>query len=148
MNRHKLSAADGLRELTFGKALRRGLMLKCPACGHGKLFQRMFWMHPKCEACSFSFERQPGYFLGSSYINYGVTASAITVSYVSLHFGLGVSNQMILPGLLSFCGIFPLVFFRFARSLWLSFDCLFDRMGALEAAASQSEIEAANGIQK
>jgi hypothetical protein len=34
--------------------------------------------------------------------------------------------------LATFCVIFPVVFFRYARSLWLSFDCYFDRTGALE----------------
>lgn len=105
-------------------------------------------MNANCSTCNYRFARPAGYFLGSSYINYGVTAVTITVSYVTLHFGFKVSNQTLLPGLLTFCGIFPLVFFRFARSLWLSFDCLFDRMGALESVSSRSEIESGNGIRK
>lgn len=141
MKDNLVSAAEGLRSLTFRRTLLRGFGLKCPACGLGKLFRRMFWMNSECDCCRFRFERPAGYFLGSSYINYGVTAFTITVTYVVLHFGFKVSNQVLMPGLLTFCGIFPLVFFRFARSLWLSFDCLFDRIGALEAAPAQEDFE-------
>lgn len=90
-------------------------------------------MERECSHCGFQFERAPGYFLGSTYINYGITAGCTTATYVVLHFGFRVSNQVLLPGLLAFCGIFPVVFFRYARSLWLSLDCYFDRTGAEEA---------------
>jgi hypothetical protein len=39
---------------------------------------------------------------------------------------------MVVPGLAAFCIIFPLVFFRYARSLWLSFDCWLDSQGAMD----------------
>lgn len=83
-------------------------------------------MNGRCERCGFRFERGPGYYLGSTYVNYGITAGVTTVAYVGLHFGAGVSNRLLLPGLAGFCVVFPLVFFRFARSLWLNLDCLFD----------------------
>jgi uncharacterized protein (DUF983 family) len=119
--------------LTFSQALTRGMTLRCPACGKGELFRRVFTMNEFCKRCGFSFQRPPGYFLGSTYINYGVTAGLTTVAYVSLYFGVGIEKQTLLPAILGFCLVFPLVFFRFARSLWLSLDCLFDRVGAEEA---------------
>jgi len=124
---------DDIGHLTCGLALFRGLTLRCPACARGKLFRNMFQMNTKCVECDFQFERAPGYFLGSTYINYGITAFTTTVSYVVLHFGIGFSRDQLLPGLLAFCLIFPLVFFRFARSLWLALDCFFDRVGASES---------------
>ncbi|MEZ6131479.1 MAG: DUF983 domain-containing protein [Planctomycetaceae bacterium] len=125
--------SDDIGRLSFGQALFRGVTLRCPACARGRLFRNMFQMHAECGECGFRFERAPGYFLGSTYINYGITALTTTVSYVVLHFGLGYSRDHLLPGLLAFCLIFPLVFFRFARSLWLALDCFFDRVGASES---------------
>jgi hypothetical protein len=65
-------------------------------------------------------------------VNYGFTAGTTTISYVTLHFGLGISNQWLIPGLLVFCTLFPVVFFSFARSLWLNLDCFVDPEGAME----------------
>ena len=41
-------------------------------------------MHAECGHCRLRFEREPGYFLGSIYINYGFTALLVTVFYVAL----------------------------------------------------------------
>ena len=124
---------NDIAHLSFGQAVSRGLRLRCPACAQGKLFRDLFRMNPQCSDCGFRFERPAGYFLGSTYINYGCTSFVTTVSYVTLLFGCGVSKERLLPGALAFCLIFPLVFFRFARSLWLSLDCCLDRVGASEA---------------
>ncbi len=68
------------------------------------------------------FEREPGFFLGSIYINYGLTALIATVVYVilySLRLNQGWEAKAIL---LAFVVLFPLVMHRHARSLWLGFD--------------------------
>ena len=132
---------DDIGNLTFPQAVRRGVTLRCPACARGKLFRRLLGMHEKCSDCGFSFERSPGYFLGSTYNNYGFTAAITTASYVTLHFGLGCTNGQLLPGMVAFILFFPLVFFRFARSLWLSLDCYFDRVGASEAMSGSRPAE-------
>ena len=126
-------ATAELPELSFRDALSRGIRLRCPMCGAGRLFGGLLRMNSECAECRFRFERESGYFLGSTYINYGVTAVLPTGMYVVLLFGFGIEKEWILPGLLAFCLNFPLVFFRFARSLWLSLDCFFDRVGAAEA---------------
>ena len=83
-------------------------------------------MHAACSDCHFRYQREPGYFLGSAYINYGVTAITLTVAYVALRFGAGYSDALIAGPLVAFCVLFPLFFFRYARSLWLAMDCFFD----------------------
>jgi hypothetical protein len=83
-------------------------------------------MFEACPNCKLKYERAPGYFLGSTYINYGVTAVVITVLYITLHFGYEFDNRMLTgPMVLFFIG-FPLFFFRYARSLWLALDSLLD----------------------
>lgn len=79
--------------------------------------------------------------MGSTYINYGFTALISTFSYIVLIFGFGWQKELLLPGLLVFCLIFPLVFFRFARSMWLALDCFIDRVGASEAMSDSRRIK-------
>jgi uncharacterized protein (DUF983 family) len=100
----------------------RALRLRCPFCGRGKLFRGIFSMHSKCESCGASFEREPGFFLGSIYFNYGLTALLATITYSILLFGYGLPENALLAGALVFVVLFPLWFFRYARSLWLGFD--------------------------
>jgi uncharacterized protein (DUF983 family) len=114
------------QKLELGTALSRAFRLVCPRCGRGKLFLGLFKMHAACAHCNLRYEREPGYFLGSTYINYGVTALTITVAYVLLHFLAGFSDRAIAIPLLAFCVLFPPFFFRYARSLWLALDCYFD----------------------
>ena len=38
-------------------------------------------MHERCPHCGVKFEREPGFFLGSIYINYGLTALIVAVAY-------------------------------------------------------------------
>ena len=118
---------------TVSKAFSRGIGLKCPMCGEGRLFAGFIRMHKNCSVCAFHFERGPGYFLGSTYINYGVTTLLTTWTYMVLRFGFEVSKSLLIPALAAFCVIFPVLFFRYARSLWLSFDCYFDRTGAMDS---------------
>jgi hypothetical protein len=73
------------------------------------------------------YERAPGYFLGSSYINYGLTAVVLIIAYLVLHYGLDLTNRQVAPWLAGFCVLFPLWVFRYARALWLAVDCHFDR---------------------
>lgn len=109
-------------EMLIGRALR----LRCPRCGQGKLFSGWFTMPERCNGCNFKFERDPGYFLGSTYINYGVTAVILLVAYPILHYGFGLTNQQLAPWLAGLCVVFPLWAFRYARALWLALDCQFD----------------------
>jgi uncharacterized protein (DUF983 family) len=109
--------------------LGRSLRLRCPACGRGRLFAGWFRMRPKCDHCGLAFEREPGFFLGSIYVNYGLTAVLVTAGYFALFFSNTLTDPQRLWLLVAFSVVFPLWFFRYARSLWLGFDQLFDPRG-------------------
>jgi hypothetical protein len=79
-------------------------------------------MHATCSSCGTRYEREPGFFLGSIYINYGLTSLIVAIAYPVLLFGNGVDERLLLLGSLAFALLFPLLFFRHARSLWLGFD--------------------------
>ena len=116
----------------FTKLVGRALRWKCPLCGTGNLFRGGLSMHEKCAHCDVKFEREPGFFLGSIYFNYGLTALLATIIYAVLYANRLASGWEPKAALLVFVVIFPLLFHRHARSLWLGFDQWYDpRSGEL-----------------
>lgn len=111
--------------------LGRGLRLRCPRCGEGRLFSGWFQMHPRCDGCGLPFRREPGFYLGSIYVNYGLTALVVTTVYVGAFIltrsGVvaGDAERLLWP-LAAFTLLFPLWFFRYARGVWLGFDEFLD----------------------
>jgi uncharacterized protein (DUF983 family) len=106
--------------------LSRALRLRCPRCGEGILFRSWFRMRAQCDWCGLVYEREPGFFLGSVYVNYGLTAMLTTVMYISLLAADVASPETLLAWMAAFCVVFPIAFFRHARSLWLGFDQYWD----------------------
>lgn len=105
----------------------RGMQLKCPRCGEGKLYRTFLKMHDQCPTCQLSFLREPGYYLGATYINYGITAVTMTAIFLFLRLVMNIPLQTIIWPSFSICIILPILLFRHARALWLAFDCQFDR---------------------
>jgi uncharacterized protein (DUF983 family) len=119
--------------------LLRACRLRCPACGECKLFRGWFRLRPRCEACDLPFEREGGFYLGSIYVNYGLTAILVTIGYFALYFSEVVSPDAALWICLAFCLLFPLWFFRYARSLWLALDCYLDPEAATKGVATKGD---------
>lgn len=80
-------------------------------------------MQTECAECGFKFEREPGFYLGSVYINYGAGSLVAGFSYVLLVFGLGWPQREVLFGCLAFAVLFPVWFHRYARAIFLAIDC-------------------------
>jgi len=112
----------GRRLTVLGRALR----LRCPRCGRGALFEGWFSMRPKCSVCELDLTREPGFYLGSIYVNYGLTALFVTFVYPACMLFTNLPDKAVLGGLLAFCVVFPVWFFRYARSIWLGFDQVVD----------------------
>jgi uncharacterized protein (DUF983 family) len=112
--------------MRFWRIFLRSCWLVCPACGGGRLFRGWFSMHERCGHCGLKFVREPGFFLGSIYFNYGLTTVLVMITYLTLFFTTDISPQVLLWSLTAFCILFPLWFFRYARSLWLGMDQYFD----------------------
>jgi uncharacterized protein (DUF983 family) len=112
--------------MSFWRTVARSCRLRCPRCGGARLFRGWFAMRPKCSECGLPFEREPGFYLGSIYFNHGLTALVVTVAYFVLYFAADVSQTTAMVSLTAFCVLFPLWFFRYARSLWLGMDQYLD----------------------
>jgi len=83
-------------------------------------------MNERCSNCGAALEREPGFYLGSIYFNYGLTALIIAIVYPIMLFKRVASNNTLLLIALVFCLLFPIWFFRYARALWLGFDQFVD----------------------
>jgi hypothetical protein len=83
-------------------------------------------MNTKCPNCGFPFQRESGFYLGAIYFNYGFTALAVAIAYPALVLSGCLSPNGALAVCMAFVVVFPLFFFRFARSLWLGFDEFID----------------------
>lgn len=136
-----------LAELTYGTLVSRALKLRCPRCGKGRLFKNLFAMHEKCSECSLKYERAPGYFLGSTYVNYGVMVLTLIPAYFALHFGLDISNEVLAVPLLVYCIVMPIFLFRYARAYWLAMDCYCDPVGFGMSAHAESEASSKPGAE-
>lgn len=119
-----------------GAMRRRALRLRCPWCGVGEMFRGLLAMNERCRGCGLRFEREPGYFLGSIYLNYGL---AVAVA-IALHFVL--ADWLEWSAAAEFAAIAPvatlvgILFFRWARALWLAFDLSVDPPGPDDFATS------------
>jgi hypothetical protein len=82
-------------------------------------------MRSHCPRCSLSFEPEQGYFVGAIYINYAATTLIAIAGFLTLDYltSIALFWQLVLWGV--FVIVFPLFFFRYSRSLWLSIDYLF-----------------------
>jgi len=108
------------------QALKAAALLKCPKCGAGSLFDGFFHMRPKCAYCQLIFEREQGFFVGAIYVNYAVTILIVLPGFFLLDYYMDVSLgwQLLLWGV--FAVVFPILFFRHSRSLWLSLAYVLD----------------------
>ena len=96
-------------------ALWRGLKLRCPVCGVGRLFRTFFTMHDQCPSCGVGFAREHGQWVGSLDINTFLCAFLLMI-------GVAVAPLWSLrTSLIVWCSaaiLVPLVTFRFVRGIW------------------------------
>ena len=105
---------------TIGRALLAGLLLRCPRCRRGHMFESIFRMRSECSVCGLRFERAVGEVTGGMVVNFVVTGLVITIG--SLYFGLfsRVPLSTVLLSFGAFAIIFPIVFYPVSRGLWTS----------------------------
>ena len=108
------------------KILTSAVRLRCPRCLSAPLFAGAFRMNASCGACGLVFEREPGYWIGSIYLNYGFTVTSMIAGWFALESftPLGTGWRL---ALCAAAGVaLPLAGFRHARALWMAVDRAFD----------------------
>jgi uncharacterized protein (DUF983 family) len=97
------------------KVVWRGLRLRCPVCGTGRLFKTYFRMHENCATCGVGFAREHGQWVGSLDINTFVVAFVLSIGAAfSPIWPLGISLAVWGAAAV----LVPLLTFRFSRGLW------------------------------
>ena len=127
-------------------SLARALRLRCPTCGAGRLFRGWFRMHDTCDSCGATFKREQGFYLGSIYINYGITVIVTGAAYALLVLGLGWTHEAALAVCLGIAVLFPVWFFRYARSLLLALDGSVNRRQAAGETGPGDDAAVAEGM--
>lgn len=104
--------------------LGRGVLRRCPVCGHGRLFRRWFGMVERCPGCGLRFERVEGHWVGSLGVNTIVSFAALLVVVV-VGLVLSAPEFDVLPVLAAAVAtavLVPLAFFPFSRTVWTAID--------------------------
>lgn len=109
--RHRAAWPEGY----WRRVLWRGLRLRCPVCGQGKLFQSYFVMNDSCACCGVGFAREHGQWVGSLDINTLLTA---LVLMIGVGFGPLWSLRTSLVVWCTAAVLVPILTFRFSRGLW------------------------------
>jgi uncharacterized protein (DUF983 family) len=109
--RHRAVLPEGYWRTVLG----RGMRLRCPVCGKGKLFKNFFVMNMQCGCCGVSFFREHGQWVGSLDINTLVTA---LILMIGAGFGPLWSLKTSLIVWCSAAVLVPLATFRFSKGLW------------------------------
>lgn len=109
---------------TAGVLVRRGLRRRCPVCGGGNLFRAWVRMVPACPGCGLVFDRIPGHWLGSWFLNVCVVQAVVLGTLIV---GVGVTWPdppvfAIATGAALAAVVTPIAFFPISRTLWTSID--------------------------
>jgi uncharacterized protein (DUF983 family) len=111
------------------RGLLRALRLRCPRCGAGCVIRSWFSLREACSECGLRFERdeQDDYWLGAYTLNFIVTEVVFALL-------LGVTLLATWPeppwttimwgGVVQMC-LTPILFYPFAKALWLAIDLIF-----------------------
>jgi len=105
--------------------LRAILDRRCPRCLEGAVYKKIFKPNAACPECGLVFEREPGYFLGSFYVSYGIgTTVAIPTVLVAIY--LDLPFLWLFPIVAIWVGLFGPLIVTYSRVLWYHLDQMVD----------------------
>ncbi|MDD2981887.1 MAG: DUF983 domain-containing protein [Crocinitomicaceae bacterium] len=98
---------------------------KCPKCRKGNIFQdhgdilkiKMPRMHSHCSECNYTFEKEPGYFVGSMYVSYALAVAELMAVFIALAYFLNVYLIMVI--MLVILLLLSFFNFRYSRIIWI-----------------------------
>jgi uncharacterized protein (DUF983 family) len=133
---------------TPGVLLRRGVTKRCPRCGGGGIYETWFRMRERCPTCGYLFEREPGFFIGSYFINFAIAEGFLFVLimgfvwYKSANPDAGVLVPATIGVLIGVVG--PVVFYPFSRTIWSALDLIMTPLEVDEIVAAADAVSASD----
>jgi uncharacterized protein (DUF983 family) len=110
----------------FFATLARGLRLRCPCCGLGRLFRGFFRMYHDCPVCGLDYFRESGYYVGAMIINYATTAFLMLVIYLLVVFLVpplwNAPPETKIPVWMGASILVSLALFHHCRAIWIAVD--------------------------
>lgn len=113
--------------------LKSMLLLKCPRCRKGDLFQErnpyvlksIFKMHENCPHCGLNYEIEIGFFYGSMYVSYGLAIAVSVAVFMAMYItSLLLATDVNFYLYLAIDAILLLILtpymFQFSRAVWLN----------------------------
>ena len=100
--------------------LLRGFRLRCPCCGYGELFESLTSIRERCSGCDERFEREPGQWFGSIYINLVLTLGVAVTGYLVLESLTSLTTSQQLNIWTTIAVTAPFVFYRISKGLCVS----------------------------
>lgn len=94
---------------------------RCPRCLTGPVYRGFWKPHTTCPECGLSFEREPGYFLGSFYVSYGIGA-AVAIPTVLIVILFDVSVGWLFPIVALWVAVMGPLIVSYSRVLWYHLD--------------------------
>ena len=133
------------KDPSFGRMMRRALVLHCPWCGARRTFIRK-WLgkYDRCRTCGIRWRREEGFELGAVAINTMLTFLALAIG-MTIGFVMTAPDIPVGPMVLSLIGVaalMPIVIYPLTYTTWLAFDLAVQRPGAAELAAAAAAVEA------
>ena len=107
--------------------LSRAIRRRCPNCGSKGIFANWFSLKEQCPTCGTVFVREEGYFLGAYAVNL-IVAEFIglgVVLVIIFNLDLSLLEQEVIA--VTAAVALPILFFPFARTLWMALDLYVDR---------------------
>ena len=129
-----MAERDGNRRPPLGLLTRRALRRRCPVCGGKKIFSSWFRLKTRCPTCSYTFERESGYWVSAIIVNTAATEVLFAVFFVGI---LIVTFPEVSWGPVLVVGaltnvLFPILFFPLSKTLLMAFDLWVHPLGSEE----------------
>jgi len=129
--------------LTTGTLLKRGFRRRCAVCGQKKLFRRWVIMAEQCPRCGFRFQRAPGQWLGSWFLNICLAQMLVILliigDVVATYPHPDALRLLVIGGLATVA--FPVWFFPYSRTIWVAIDLAMTPLEFGEGVDPQWELE-------
>lgn len=108
-------------------------------------------MKERCPRCGYLFEREPGFFIGSYFINFAIVEGFLFVMLMGFvawkdqHPDAGMTAAIVIG--LSIGLIGPFVFYPFSRTIWSALDLLMTPLELDEIVAAADAVSDAQPVE-